>query len=218
MVRPSMRGGVPVFRRRGAERQRPQALGEFVRRRIAGAAAAVVVEADVDAAAEERADGEHHRARAEFDAGHGDHATHHAVLDDEIGALLLEQREVGLVLERAANERLVQHAIRLHARRAHRRTLAGVQRARLDRRRIGASRHDTAQRVDLLDQVSLADAADGGVAAHLAQRLDALREQQRARTHAGSRQRGFGARVPATHDDYVKNACRTHGIAARSRS
>ena len=92
----------------GAERQRAQALGEFVRRRIAGAAAGVVVEADVDAAAEERADREHHRARAEFDAGDGDDAAHRAVLDDEIAALLLEQREVRLVLERAADERLVE--------------------------------------------------------------------------------------------------------------
>ena len=50
MVRPSMRGGVPVLRRAGAERQRAQPLGELVGRRIAGAAAGVVVEADVNAA------------------------------------------------------------------------------------------------------------------------------------------------------------------------
>ena len=80
MVRPSMRGGVPVLRRADAERQRAQALGEFVRRRIAGAAAGVVVEADVDASAEEGAHGEHHGARAEFDAGDRDDAAHDAVL------------------------------------------------------------------------------------------------------------------------------------------
>jgi hypothetical protein len=66
--------------------------------------------------------------------------------------------------------------------------------------------------------MALADAADRGVAAHLTQRLDGLREQKRARTHARGRQRGFGARMTATHDDYVKDACRTHGIAARSKS
>ena len=52
--------------------------------------------------------------------------------------------------------------------------------------------------------MALADAADGRVAAHLAQRLDGLREQQRARAHAGGRERGFGARVAAADDDYVK--------------
>ena len=207
MVRPSMRGGVPVLRRAVAERQRAQPFGEFVRRRIAGAAAGVVVEPDVDAPAEERADGEHHRARAEFDARDRDDATHDAVLDDEIAALLLEQREVRLILERAPDERLVERAIRLHARRAHRRTLAGVERARLDRGRIRGARHDAAQRIDFLDEVTLADAADGRIAAHLAERLDGLRQQQRARTHARGRERGFGARVSATHDDYVK-CCR----------
>ena len=122
----------------------------------------------------------------------------------EIAALLLEQREVGLVLERAADECLVELAIGLHARRAHRRTLAGVQRARLDGRGIRGARHHAAQRVDLLDQVTLADAADGGIAAHLAQRLDGLREQQRARAHARGGERGLGAGVPATDHDYVK--------------
>ena len=100
-------------------------------------------------------------------------------------------------------------AIRLHARRAHRGTLARVQRARLDRRGIGRARHDAAQRVDLFDEVALADAADGRVAAHLAQRLDGLREQQRARTHAGGRERRLGAGVPAADHDYVKSCCRT---------
>ena len=99
---------------------------------------------------------------------------------------------------------LYSSAIRLHARRANCRAFAGVQRARLDRGRIGGTRHDTAHRIDLFDEVTLADAADGGVATHLTQRLDGLREQQRARTHARGRERGFGARVPATHDDYVK--------------
>ena len=191
--------------RNGSARRRS---AELVRRRIARAATGIVVEADVDAPAEERADGEHHGARAEFDARHRDDAAHAIAIDDQIAALLLEQREVRLVLERAADEGLVEHAIRLHARRTHRGALARVQRARLDRGRIGRARHDAAQRIDLFDEMALADAADGRVAAHLPQRLDALCQQQRARTHAGGRQRSFGARVAAAHDDYVKRCCR----------
>ena len=79
---------------------------------------------------------------------------------------------------------------------------------------IGRARHGAAERVDLLDQVALADAADGRVAAHLAERLDALREQQRARTHARSGQRGLGAGVAAADHDDVKCACRSQGNAA----
>ena len=99
---------------------------------------------------------------------------------------------------------LVELAVGLRARRAHRRTLAGVQRAELDAGAVRGARHRAAQRVDLLDQVALADAADGRVAAHLAQRLDALREQQRARAHARGRQRGLGAGVAAADDDHIE--------------
>ena len=38
-------------------------------------------------------------------------------------------------------------------------------------------RHGAAERIDLLDQVPLADAADGRIAAHLPERLDVVREQ-----------------------------------------
>jgi hypothetical protein len=66
--------------------------------------------------------------------------------------------------------------------------------------------------------VSLADAADGRVAAHLAQRLDGLREQERARAHAGGRERRFGARVTTTNHDYVKGCLESHGICVGSMS
>jgi hypothetical protein len=203
---------------RGAERQCAQALGELVRRRVPGATTGVVVETHVDAPREEGAHGQHHGGRAEFDAGDRDHAADAVVFDDQIAAFLLEQREVRLVLERAAHERLVELAVRLHASRAHRGTLAGVQGARLDCGGIGRARHHAPERIDLLDQVTLADATDGRVAAHLPQRLDGLREQQRARSHAGSRQRGFGAGMPATHHDYVKIARRCHLNHAGSKS
>ena len=161
----------------------------------------------MDAAAEKRADGEHDRARTEFDSRDGDDAAYRFVFDDEVAALLLEQGEVRLILERAADERLVELAVGLHARRAHRGTLARIESARLDRRRVGRTRHHPAQRVDLLHEMTLADPADGGIAAHLSQRLDRLREQHRSRAHAGGRERRFGAGMSATDDDYVK-CCR----------
>ncbi len=82
--------------------------------------------------------------------------------------------------------------------------LLAVQGAELNARLIGGARHRAAQGIDFLDQVALADAADGRVAAHLPQRLDIVREQQRAQAHARSRQRGFGAGMAAAdHDDLV---------------
>jgi hypothetical protein len=58
--------------------------------------------------------------------------------------------------------------------------------------------------IDLLDEVALADAADRGVAAHLPQRLDVVREQQRGTAHARRGERGLGAGVAAADDDDVE--------------
>jgi hypothetical protein len=69
---------------------------------------------------------------------------------------------------------------------------------------VGGLRHHPAQRVDLLDQMALADAADGRVAAHRADGLDVVGQQQRARTGARGRQRGLGAGVAAADDDDVE--------------
>ena len=62
-------------------------------------------------------------------------------------------------------------------------------------RLVGGDRHRTAQRVDLLDEVSLADAADRRVARHLPERLDVVGEQQRAR--GPSARDASAASVPA---------------------
>ena len=87
----------------------------------------------------------------------------------------------GWFSRRRADRLLVEHAIGLRARRAHGRALARVEDAELDAGLVGGDRHRAAQRVDLLDQVALADAADRRVARHLPERLDVVREQQRAR-------------------------------------
>jgi hypothetical protein len=156
---------------------------------------------------------EHDSAAAELDTGLRHHATHLLALDQQVGDFLLEQRQVRLVLQHRADRLLVQHAVGLRARRTHRGTLARIQGAELDAAAIGRLRHRTAERVDLLDQVTLADAADGGVAAHLPERLDALRQQQRAHAHARRGQRGLGAGMAAAYNDDVEFLGKAHGKA-----
>ena len=51
----------------------------------------------------------------------------------------------------------------------------------------------------------------GGVAAHLAQGIDALGQQQRARAHARGGKRSLGAGVAATDHDDVEGVCKAHG-------
>ncbi len=158
----------------------------------------------MDAATEESADRQHDRRRGKRDARRGHDALDATGLDREIRRLLLEDRKIRLVLERASYRAPVELAVRLGARRAHRGPLARVQRAELDARAVRGPRHRAAERVDLPDQMTLADAADRRVAAHLAQRLDVLREQQRARAEASRGERCLGAGVAAAYHDDVE--------------
>ena len=129
----------------------------------------------------------------------------------QVRDLGLEQREVRLVLEHRADRLLVQRTIGLGTRRAHGRTLARVQRPELDAGAIDGLGHRAAERVDLLDEVALADAADRGVAAHLPERFDALGDEQRATAHPGGRKGRLGAGVAAAHHDHVEDFSETHG-------
>jgi hypothetical protein len=60
--------------------------------------------------------------------------------------------------------------------------------------------------------VALADAADRGVAGHLADRGEALREQQGARAHPRRRRRGLAAGMPAADDDDVEDGFGGHRL------
>jgi hypothetical protein len=167
----------------------------------------------VNLAAEERADGQHDGLCAKLDARLRDDTAHLLTFDQQVGDFLLEQREVRLVLQHRPDRLLVQDAIGLRARRAHRRTFAGVENAELDTGSISRLGHRAAERIDLLDQVTFADAADGWVAAHLPEGLDALRQQQRAGTHARRGQGSLGAGVSAAYHDDVEFLRKLHGSA-----
>jgi hypothetical protein len=194
-----------------AQRQFAQARRQRQRGGVTGAAAGVVGQADVNLAAEKGADGEHHRGRGEAQAEPADHAGDAVALDDQVFGLLLEQGQPGLVLQRLAHRPFVEHAVGLGAGGAHRRALAGVEDTEMDAGAVGRMRHQAAERVDLLDQMALADAADGGIAGHLAQGLDVLGQQQGAASHARSRQRRLGAGMAAADDDDVKVLLIGHG-------
>ena len=117
--------------------------------------------------------------------------------------------EVRLVLEQRADGLLVELPVGLGAGRAHRRALAGIERAELDAGAIRGPRHGAAERVDLAHQVSLADAADGrDCSSSDPSGLDALGQEQCARPHARGRQRRLGAGMTAADDDDVVGAVR----------
>jgi hypothetical protein len=69
---------------------------------------------------------------------------------------------------------------------------------------IGGTRHEAAKCIDFPDEVALADTTDGGIAAHLTERLDVVSQQQGAGTQACRGQRGLGSGMPAADNDYIK--------------
>ena len=213
--------GAPVEPRRraglepaGGQRQLAQARAKRLCRRIARAPGFVVLQPDVDQAGQEGARRQHDGLGLEAQPDLRDHAGHPrsgpVAVDGEIVDRLLEQREVRLVLEAMADRRLVEHAVGLRARCAHRRTLAGVERPELDARLVGRERHRPAQRVDFPYQMTLADAADRRIAGHLPQRFDVVRQQQRSATHPRAGERRLGAGMAATDDDDVESLAEVH--------
>ena len=203
MLRPSMRGGVPVFSRPTGKLQLAQPARETDRRRVARPAALIVLQADVDQPRQERAGRQHHRARCEAHADLRHGAGHAIAVEHQIVDRLLENAQVRLVLEPRADRLPIQHAVGLRARRAHRGPFARVEDPELDAGFVRGGRHRAAQRIDLLDQVAFADAADRRVARHLPQRFDVVRQQQRRAAHARAGQRRLGAGMAAADDDYI---------------
>ena len=176
------------------------------------AATGVLALADVDASAEEGADGQHHGLRAQPQAHLRDHAAHLAGLDDEIVRGLLEQRQLRRLLHQRPHVLAVQRAVGLRARGAHGRALAAIQHPELDAGAVGDACHGAVEGIDLAHQVALADAADRGVARHLAEGLDALRQQQRVGAAAGCSQGGLDTGVTGADDDDLVLARMLHGM------
>ncbi len=199
---------VDARRRAGLEasdirHQLAQARGQGIRRRIASAAALVICETDVNTPAKKSPRGQHDGARHEAQSRLCHYTSDAFAFNNEVINRLLESAEIRKFAKQTAYRLLVQHPIGLGARGTHRRTFACVQNAELDAGTVGGARHEATERIDLLDQVALADATDRRIAGHGADRLDIVREQQGlgAQTRAG---RGrLGAGMAAANYDYV---------------
>ncbi len=157
----------------------------------------------MDQAGEESARREHYGARGELEPDLGHDADDAVAVEQQIVHRLLKDLEVGLVLQPAAYGASIQNAIGLRARGAHRRSLARVEDAKLDARLVRRRGHGAAQRVDFLDEMPLADAADRRVARHLPQGLDAVGEEQGAAAQPGAGERRLGAGVATTDNNYI---------------
>ena len=152
----------------------------------------------------QKSTGRENDARSQEAQAHLRHdARYFAVVYNQVIYSLLENLEILLIFKNASDSRLVQGSVCLSSGGADGRPFAAVQYSELYACPVSRSCHGTAKSVDLLDQMSLANAANGWIAGHLAQGFNIVGNQQSTNAHTGSSQCCFGAGMTATHHDDV---------------
>ena len=127
-----------------------------------------------------------------------------AIGDDQFVRLAFDNAEIDGFADRRLHGRGIQFPIGLGPWPAHGRPLAAVEHPELDATGIRHPAHQAVEGVDLADQMTLAETADGGVAGHRADGGKAVGHQRRLRAHTGGRSGGFTAGVAATNHDDVE--------------
>jgi hypothetical protein len=157
----------------------------------------------MDHASQERTCRDHDGSRRKPSSVQGFDASYRSVLDRQARHGPLHQLEVRPPLEQGAHRAAVQAAIALRPRRPHRGPLGSVEHPELDARQVGRSAHDATERIHFAYDRPLRDSADRGIARHLPDGFEILREQQRPRAGTRRERGGFGAGVAAADHDYV---------------
>ncbi len=109
----------------------------------------------------------------------GQHARNFPVFSEKAFRDVLYNHQIFLLLEHHLHSELIRFFIRLRPRRPYRRALRPVQHFKVNAGRIRGNRHLAAKGVDLPHNMALCKSADCGIAAHLANRINISREQQR---------------------------------------
>ena len=145
---------------------------------------------------------QHHGAAAERPPVSQRHAGDDAIGNCEIDDLAFDNLKTRLCLDRRAHRLAIELAVGLSSRPAHRRTLAAVEQAKLDPGCIRDPAHQPVERVDLTNQVTLAEATDRRIAGHHTDGVGAERDQRGRGAAPCSRGGGLAAGMPAAdHND-----------------
>ena len=205
IVRPSSRGGVPVFKRPSSKAEIFQRARKSHCRRFADAAGGNLLFADMNQAAQKRAGRKHHGTGRNFAAISEFDAANATALDHEIIGLGFDHLEVWDGANRGLHRCRIKLAIGLGARAAHGWAFAAVQDPKLDAAQVGDSAHKAIQGVDFPDQMAFSEPANRRIAGHGANGRELMGNQGRLGTHTGSRSRGFTAGMAAANHHDVES-------------
>jgi hypothetical protein len=195
-------------------------VAERIRQRLrcwlAEAAANGLLFAGMHQRSEERAGSDDDGARIEARPVAEDHAANGVALHDQRPHGTFNDGQVRFSAEDLLNGTRVQLAIALGAWTLHGGTFGAIQHFELDPGAIRRLGHESAESVDLFDQVPFCQTADCRIARHPADRLAQHRHQRYARAAASTDAGSLSAGVPSANDDHIKHVSR--GTVARKRS
>ena len=204
IVAPSSRGGVPVLSRASANPGAVQALRERNRGRIAEAPGRRSLVAEMDHAAQEGAGRQHDCAAGDRAAVRELDAGDSAGVGRDPGRFAFDDGQVRGLADKRLHGAPIELAVGLGARPLDGRPLAAVEDAELDAGRIGGARHHAIERVDLAHEMALAQAADCGIAGHLADRRETVGDERGRRAGARRGGCGFASGMAPADDNDVK--------------
>ncbi len=127
-----------------------------------------------------------------------------AVRDHQLIRLTLDHAEIGGPGYRRLHRCRVELAIGLGTRATHRRSLAAIEHAELDAGDVRDPAHQAIQRIDLTNQMALAETPDRGIAGHHPDGRKPMGHQRRPGADARRGARGLAAGVAAADDDDVE--------------
>ena len=126
------------------------------------------------------------------------------VFDPEIFHRALAKMKTGLGGKQVRHGSAIELSIGLGSGSLYRGPLAAVENAELDSGAVDGPSHKSIKGVHFLYQMPFAESADGGVAGHFTNSVQALGHENRPRAHAGRRRRRLAAGMAAAnHDDIV---------------
>ena len=129
-----------------------------------------------------------------------------AVFQENIGGLGVDHAEICDVPDCRLHRVPVELAVGLRPWAAHGGAFRAVKNAKLDSGFVRGASHKPVEGVDFAHEMALAEAADGGIAGHCANRGKGKGDESGACAHARRRRRRLAAGMAPAHHDHVKSA------------
>ena len=131
---------------------------------ITGSSALVIIHTDMDQAIEKGSYRQHHGFGAKLKTGLGNNTDDGIAFQQQIITRLLKDPQVWLIFQSGSYGLPIQLTIRLSSSGSNGGAFGSIEGSKLDPGVIGCGTHDPAEGIDLLDQMTLANATDRRVA------------------------------------------------------